>query len=528
MKYLLILAFAVSLAFGATYFVAKTGNDANTGLDSTNAWLTFARADGIGEAPDDTVMFFPGKYSELPQFWSLRGTYGHPVVLRSYYPRACTLDGYLYIVRKYVRFERFTQIGGMRIENTADSCQVCSCEVRPVVLNGDSAGVGIYVGWDTGLYNYGSVFCHNVVHGWGRGGSGDGFYTHHLRQGRILYNTVYNCERNNMQIYNTCDSVEIAYNVSYGAFHSTGILYSGKHGNIHHNISYGNPVGYKLLMEAAETGHNNFWNNIAYNNGVNFVQVDSGYDSVYNNLFLAPTGYQLSLDGAAYNRSWFDYNSYGVGDSFAGYANYAAWKATWGQNANSINVDPMVTDTAALNFRLLEGSPCIDAGWPLTDSGLDFDGESVPSGAGFDIGAFEYQAIPDSLDAGSVRIVSPSGQVDSGMATTPKVWVKNYATKTVSFDVWLTIAPAYADTQTGTNLATGDSVEVNFDNWIASSVGVLSVRCSTQLTNDQNTGNDRRTSSVRVNPYGIHPIPMGQMWKFGGIDRRIIMIKKEE
>jgi hypothetical protein len=533
MKYLLALALLVTLAFGATYYVAKTGDDGNVGTEVA-PWLTVGKAAAtIGAG--DTAWVKAGTYVEADiQLWNA-GTAADPSVLKSYDGWNTIIQGSFYVVRPCIRVEGFwiqkpsygvRQIA-IRVENTADSVKLCSLKITPITPHEETA-VGIYCGWDVSDFNHGSTFCHNTISGFGKGGAGDGFYTHHMRQGQILYNTVSDCERNNYQIYNTCDTVEVAYNVSYGALHSTGILYDGKRGNIHHNISYGSPVGYKLLMEAGEGGHNKFWNNVAYNNYCNFALQDSGYDSVYNNLFLAPTGYQLSLDGAAYNRSWFDYNSYGVGDSFAGYANYAAWKAAWGQNAHSINVDPMMVDTAALNFRLLEGSPCIDVGWPLTDSGLDFDGESVPSGAGFDIGAFEYQAIPDSLDAGSARLVSPSGQVDSGMATTPKVWAKNYATKTVSFDVWLTIAPAYADTQTVTNLATGDSVEVNFDNWIASSVGVLSVRCSTQLTNDQNTGNDRRTSSVRVNPYGIHPIPMGQMWKFGGIDRRIIMIKKEE
>ncbi len=528
MRYLLALTLLVALSFGVNYHVAKTGSNSNTGLDSVNAYLTIGKLASVFAA-GDTGWCYNGRFDETLTFYNA-GTAAAPIVLRSKNPRACTLAGFLYIGQKHFRFERFTQLDGIRIENTADTCVVCSCEIRPIELHGASRQVGIYTGWSTGPndFNHGSLFQYNVVHGFGTGGTGDGHYTHHARQLRILHDTVYDCERNNMQIYHTNDSVEVAYCVSYNAIHSTGILYDGKRGNIHHNICYNNPQGIRLQMEAAEGGHNKVWNNVCYNNGTNFSLADSGFDSVYNNLFISPTNREMSLEGAAYNRSWFNYNLYGINDSFAGYANYAAWKAAWGQNANSINVDPTVVDTSALNFRLLTGSPAIDAGWPLTATGYDFDGNAVPSPAAgaFDIGAFEYQQVPDSLDAGVVSIVGPLGRIDTGTVVIPQAWVKNHATNTVSFDVWLTIAPAYADTQTVTSLAEGDSVEVSFANWTAGPSGSRAVRCSTYLAGDQNAANDRRTGSVLVNPSSAHAVPMGRIWKFGAAGRRVIAVRK--
>jgi hypothetical protein len=56
----------------------------------------------------------------------------------------------------------------------------------------------------------------------------------------------------------------------------------------------------------------------------------------------------------------------------------------------------------------------------------------------------------------------------------------------------------YTNTQTVTNLAAGDSIEVSFANWTASPRGLLSVRCSTDLTNDQVRANDTLSGSVMV------------------------------
>jgi len=41
------------------------------------------------------------------------------------------------------------------------------------------------------------------------------------------------------------------------------------------------------------------------------------------------------------------------------------------------------------NYRLLTGSPAIDKGTALSDVPDDFDGNSRPKGAAYDIGAFE-------------------------------------------------------------------------------------------------------------------------------------------
>jgi hypothetical protein len=160
------------------------------------------------------------------------------------------------------------------------------------------------------------------------------------------------------------------------------------------------------------------------------------------------------------------------------------------------------------------------------------------------------------LNVGVTSIVAPAGTVDSGAAVTPKARVRNHGNTAATFPVTLSIGPDlknspgaghdrnsqrvsnrvpstsqapastrsdpprisslmtgpnsasspspmplvpnYTNTQTVTNLAPGDSIEVSFSNWTASPRGLLSVRCSTDLTNDQVHSNDTLSGSVMV------------------------------
>ncbi len=123
------------------------------------------------------------------------------------------------------------------------------------------------------------------------------------------------------------------------------------------------------------------------------------------------------------------------------------------------------------------------------------------------------QVVPGSGDAGVLRIVAPADTVDSATVVTPQAWVKNYGNIPVTFPVTMHIDPAYTDTQSITDLAPGDSSLVSFSNWTAAPRNAQAVRCSTALTDDDDTDNDTLSGSVvvRVQDVGIVGIniPMG-------------------
>ncbi|GEM_PF-449499 len=112
------------------------------------------------------------------------------------------------------------------------------------------------------------------------------------------------------------------------------------------------------------------------------------------------------------------------------------------------------------------------------------------------------------LNVGATAIVAPTGTVDSGASITPQARVRNYGTSAATFPVTMKIGTGYNNTQTVTNLAAGDSLLVSFTNWTASPRGLLAVRCSTNLTGDQDHSNDTLSGSVfvRVTNVGVATI----------------------
>jgi hypothetical protein len=109
-----------------------------------------------------------------------------------------------------------------------------------------------------------------------------------------------------------------------------------------------------------------------------------------------------------------------------------------------------------------------------------------------------FAVVTLAKDAGALRIIAPTGSVDSGAVIAPQAMVRNFGTDTISFAAILKIGNTYTDTQQVTNLASLDSTPVTFKNWTASPLGRLATRCSTALAGDSNATNDMRSDSVRV------------------------------
>lgn len=108
------------------------------------------------------------------------------------------------------------------------------------------------------------------------------------------------------------------------------------------------------------------------------------------------------------------------------------------------------------------------------------------------------QWLPVPYDAGVTRIMAPSGMVDSGTSVTPACSVYNYGTNTASYPVRMKIGDGYDLTAQVTSQAPGARLYVTFPNWSAIGNGTLAISCSTELTSDGKTSNDKQTGSVQV------------------------------
>jgi DNA-binding beta-propeller fold protein YncE len=108
------------------------------------------------------------------------------------------------------------------------------------------------------------------------------------------------------------------------------------------------------------------------------------------------------------------------------------------------------------------------------------------------------------IDVSPLRIVAPTGAVDSGTSVVPKFWILNRGAVTVACKVRVTIGTAYVDDEATNGIAPGDSQLLPFASWTASELGALGVRCSTMLGNDSVPQNDLLTGTVTVQrPGGV-------------------------
>ncbi|MEO0025379.1 MAG: T9SS type A sorting domain-containing protein [candidate division WOR-3 bacterium] len=104
------------------------------------------------------------------------------------------------------------------------------------------------------------------------------------------------------------------------------------------------------------------------------------------------------------------------------------------------------------------------------------------------------------LDVQPTVIVKPAGEVDSGTVVAPEIRVRNNGSATVSlFYVRLLIGSFYDQQRLVVNLAPDEERAVTgFPEWLANQLGEFDVRCTTRLTGDMISENDRLVASVSV------------------------------
>ena len=126
---------------------------------------------------------------------------------------------------------------------------------------------------------------------------------------------------------------------------------------------------------------------------------------------------------------YFDYNHYQHHESGydvkyeASYIHLPAWQAEpYNQEADGQEGDPLFLNRNGRDYKLQSGSPCIDQGTDGVTAGFtdDYLGTTRPTGAEWDIGAYEYIATLTATEiaTGAPTLATPTiGQIHALTAT---------------------------------------------------------------------------------------------------------------
>ena len=350
--FFLILFLKSTLASSATYYVAKTGKDTNSGSSSL-PFKTIPYGYSKLKA-GDTLIVRAGIYSEYSSgrgLWlNKNGTASARITVKSEVRGAAIIDmlgktDYRFNV--YITGD-FNSVDGFRIRNNVNGGGVWNEGNYTYLLRNEIYQNGkllIGGGVFSTSYSKGGKYDSNFIHHNGKDSRDHGLYLCGDNE-VVTNNIITNHPGSAVQVagYETVSNMKIYNNVfAYNKW--TGIwLFKTLSGiYIRNNIIYKNGYGIDSYS--------------AHGSGVYFDK-NLFYGNLYKNIRVT--------DGSVKNSSDYKYT---MGTSFV--------------------LDPLFVDPSLANFRLKTGSPAINKGLSLSDVKSDYSGVLRPQGGAYDIGAFE-------------------------------------------------------------------------------------------------------------------------------------------
>ncbi len=434
-----------------TYYVATTGSDSNSGLDSAHAFATLQHAANVAVNPGDTVHVAAGNYAGFDI--TAGGTAGSPI---SFLASPGTVIN---------SPEAFRMKEGINIEDFNNGNPVNYVTVSGFTITG-MPEAGIRAVSNDVVNSKGIVLRNNTTNANGTWG----IFTSHEDNLLIDHNVTTNSQtQHGIYVSNACVNPVVTNNISYGN-HDCGIHFNGDlsmggtglitgaviKGNIIHdngsgggsaingdglqnsvienNLLYNNHAsGIALFQQDAAAGA---INNIIANNTI-VMASDARWDininsqstgnTVFNNILLNNNSSHGSIVLAQDSLSGFhsDHNVI-VGNSHPfdlvdGSGNdvfqtQAQWESATGQDKASFSAtaSQLFVNAGANDYHLMAGSPAIDAGLASLAGhaapAADLEGNPRPAGIGFDVGAYEAPSpITAGVSNGVFQVTGTSG-----------------------------------------------------------------------------------------------------------------------
>ncbi|MBC1220446.1 right-handed parallel beta-helix repeat-containing protein [Nostoc sp. UCD121] len=398
------------------YYVSGSGNDKNNGLSPSSAFRTIQRAADLTR-PGDTVLILNGVYKNP-------SPNGSALVIK----RSGTANSWI-TYKAYPGDKPKIQHNGwtgISIENGASYIEINGLEVA-----GNNANITLSYALSQ-KYNKSNPLTSGTCINMDGRKSGR---SHHIR---ILNNKVHDCGGAGISViesdYVTVDNNEVYNNAWYSPYAASGISLLknwnyDKNQNykmyVTRNKVYNNQMlvpwyangkfqdGNGIIVDSSRSngyqGRTLIANNISYKNGgsgihtyesdyvdivhntaylnnqtagINYGQIMSNYSGnikVINNALYSAPNKPISSNNKSTNTT-FNYNLYNNNGS-----------RSVSVGPNDIMADPQFVNPSGGDFRIKGTSRAINNGFKWNNLKNDYFGKPRPVGAGYDIGAHEYQ-----------------------------------------------------------------------------------------------------------------------------------------
>ncbi|MCG6534963.1 MAG: hypothetical protein L7F78_09780 [Syntrophales bacterium LBB04] len=423
----LILLFAFSSAYGATYYVSTSGDDSNIG-GTSSPWRTIQKCANTINGGDICILR-DGTYTENVS-WTRSGTAGSLMHLKAENIRQAVIVGNISMSGNYVKVEGMKIVlpdGYNRgIKSTGSNNAVVDCYVttNSTSLGLNNIGIELSDGSSYGVAsgNYVEKLCfayilagsnHTFLNNEAtllklNGNCGDVDYMRFFGSNHVIRNNYFHGINMNeiggahVDCFQTFDNggpqtaiTNVIVEGNYCSDAAQGMMLEGKVYNQSSGLTIRNNVFTKcgawcicnmdiadvhIINNTCDTtggihgmwcrGDNNrvtceFKNNIVYGTGTLYGVFESA----------------MLIDGTP-EAPGKNNLLYKPGQVITGYSN------------DIVNKDPLFFSQATGNYRLQLGSPAIDAGMAIIGwaGATDRDGKLRPQGSGWDIGAYEYRA----------------------------------------------------------------------------------------------------------------------------------------
>jgi hypothetical protein len=386
----LVLASPSASASACTFHVATNGDDGNPGTQA-QPFLTVNRG-ASGLQPGETLCVRAGTYPEslydsIPSGQSWQA----PVTVKAYPGETVTIrppSGSYRVL--YFQTAQYIVVDGLILDaanvqyeavkldsyyGDVHHIRIANTEIMNVP-GAQAVAVGVFGGGDylNDHHEFLDLEIHDIA--------AYAFYisgNHNLVDGATIYRVggyavhVYDgaCSRaEGCAAYNTVRNSRIFDVRDY--FHPTG--------------GWKEPNGIGLFTGPGNAAYNNILTGIRSSLGGYAIRAQYGAADarIYNNtVYDSGTAVYIEVPDAVVQNNILYLNVVAIDDHGAGTV----------KTHNLSGTDPAFVDAAGGDFRLSPGSPAIDAGTDLSAAGVttDFEGTPRPQGAGYDIGADEYQ-----------------------------------------------------------------------------------------------------------------------------------------